>query len=75
MKEVIKDEKRIGGLTGLIYAKFRSQTECAKALGWQKQKLSRIVNGVSKPDVDDVNALANVFDKPVNEITEFWVKQ
>ena len=75
MKEIIKEEKRIRGLTGLIYEKFKNQTECAKALGWQKQKLNRIVNGISKPDVDDVNALAYVLDKPVNEITGFWVKQ
>lgn len=74
MSEILKEEKRIGGLSGLIYSKFRSQTDCAKALGWQKQKLSRIVNGISKPDVDDVNIMANVFDKPVNEIAAFWAK-
>lgn len=75
MKKMQTEDKRISGFIGLIYEKFKNQTECANALGWKKQKLNRIANGISKPDVDDVNNLAIVFGVPVSTITGFWQKQ
>ncbi len=75
MKEMQTEDKRVNGLVGLIYEKFKNQTECANALGWHKQKLNRIINGISKPDVDDVNNLAVVLNEPVSTITGFWQKQ
>ena len=75
MKNIQKEEKRMSEFISLIYGKFKNQTECANALGWNKQKLSRIANGISKPDVDDVNDMSVVFEVPVSTITSFWAKQ
>ena len=53
---------RVGKLKSLIYEKFPTETDCAKALGWPKQKLNRITNGNSRPDVDELNALAKTLE-------------
>lgn len=66
---------RVEKLKGLIYEKFATETDCAKALGWPKQKLNRITNGNSRPDVDELNALAKTLGKSVNEIIYIFLAQ
>ena len=64
---------RVGKLKSLIYEKFSTETDCAKALGWKKQKLNRISNGISRPDVDEINALSKTLEKPIEEIIHIFI--
>lgn len=49
-------------LRGEIVAKFRTQTAFAKAIGWHKNKVSKLVLGEYKPDTDEVAEIADTLD-------------
>lgn len=51
-----------GKLRGLIYAKYRNASECARALGWSKARLSRIMLGHKEPDISEVADMAKALD-------------
>lgn len=43
---------------GRIYEKYRNQSELARALGWNKQRLSRILTGAKTPTLAEVRELS-----------------
>lgn len=45
-----------------IYGKFRSEAECARKLGWSRQKLNKITMGKTLPNIRELNEMANVLD-------------
>lgn len=47
-------------LRGEIVAKFRTQHAFADAIGWHKNKVSKLVLGLYKPDTDEVAEIAQV---------------
>ena len=69
------------GYRGLVYAKYRNITEFAEAIGWSRNKASRIVNGVQEPDAKEMEQMANVLgiDSPeefarifFNKLSTMW---
>lgn len=48
------------GLRGAVFAKFKNITEFAKAVGWSRNKASRIVNGVQEPSAGEIERMADV---------------
>lgn len=59
-------------LQGMILEVFDSETACAQALGWPKQRLNKIVNGLQEPKLPDVAALGRILGKP-EEVREAFV--
>lgn len=47
-------------LRGAVMSRFRSYSDFAKALGWSTPKVSRIINGVQNPDVEEMKLMAKV---------------
>lgn len=45
-------------LHGVIVERFGSQAAFSRASGWHPNKVSRMINGRFKPDVDDIAELA-----------------
>lgn len=60
---------------GMISDKYGTQTACAKALGWPKQKLNRIALGQTMPSLEDVQALAKALNKPVGVIANIFLQK
>lgn len=60
-------------LKSYIYEKFDSQSECAEALGWTRQKLNRIVLEQSMPSLEDTQSLARVLEKPIEEVASLFL--
>lgn len=52
-------------LRGEIVAKYRTQHAFADALGWHKNKVSKLVLGTYKPDTDEVAEIAHALDLSV----------
>ena len=45
-------------LRGEIAAKYKTQSAFAEAMGWHKNKVSKLVGGSYKPDSDEVVQIA-----------------
>ncbi len=51
-------DNKVKELKGLIYSKFNSESDLARHLGWARQKLNKITNGIKEPDITELNELA-----------------
>ena len=49
-------------LLGCILAKFRSISNFARVIGWDRKKASRIANRVQSPNAGDMYQMAEVLD-------------
>ena len=49
-------------LRGLVYSKFKTIGEFSEAIGWQRNKASRIINGPQEPDSEDMRKVAELFE-------------
>ena len=47
-------------LRGEIAAEFKTQSAFAEAIGWYKNKVSKMLNGEYKPNTDEVALIADV---------------
>lgn len=56
-----------------IKSQYKSEAECARALGWPRQRLNKITSGVKEPDVHEVNELACKLQKTIGEVCEFFL--
>ena len=55
-----------------IKARFKSEGELARALGWSRQKMSKTVLGQRSPKISDINALSREMNLPVSEVINFF---
>lgn len=49
------------GYRSLVLGKYKSIAEFADAIGWSRNKASRIVNGVQEPDANEMEQMAELF--------------
>ena len=47
---------------GLVFSKYKNISEFASAIGWSRNKASRIINGIQEPDANDMEKMAEVLD-------------
>ena len=45
-------------IRGAVFTKFSSITSFADAIGWKRNKASRILNGVTQPSANDIEKMA-----------------
>lgn len=45
-------------IRGIVFSMFSSISSFANAIGWKRNKASRIVNGIQEPSVEDMEAMA-----------------
>lgn len=61
---------------GLIFGKFKSIKEFSEAIGWNRSKVSRFLNGTQEPDSDEMREIATFFDlTPEDFIILFFENQ
>lgn len=66
---------KIKELRGLIYSKFDSESEMANFLGWPRQRLNKITNGIKEPDIKELNQLAEALGKSVGDIAQIFLNR
>lgn len=64
---------KVKELKGLIYSKFNSESDLARRLGWTRQKLNKITNGVKEPDITELNELAKILEKPIGDMAQIFL--
>lgn len=52
----------VNRLRGEIVAKYRTQNSFADAIGWHKNKVSKLLNGAYKPNTDEVAAIVSALN-------------
>lgn len=58
----------------LIYSQFETESACAKALGWPRQRLNKISKGYKVPTVKEVNELSKVLKMPVGDLASIFLQ-
>ena len=66
-------DKKVKELKGLIYSKFISESDLARHLGWARQKLNKITNGIKEPDITELNELAKALNKPIGDMAQIFL--
>lgn len=66
---------KIRELRGLIYDQYDTETQLAAELGWTKQRLNLITNGVREPSLREVEALAGKLGKSVEDMCYIFLRQ
>ena len=64
---------KILALNGLIHAKFDSEAQMADAMGWQRQRLNKITNGVKEPDLDEVREMADILGESFMTVANIFL--
>lgn len=49
-------------IRGLALSKYRSISKFATAIGWTRNKASRVLNGVTIPSADDMIEISTILD-------------
>lgn len=57
----------------IIQEKYKSEAECARRLGWTRQRFSKIVNALKEPDVSEVEQIAIVLGRSITEIADIFL--
>ena len=65
---------KVNELRGLIYSRYDSEAQLAQELGWTRQRLNAITNGLKEPDLEEVVALAEKLHKPVEETLYIFLR-
>ena len=61
-------------IRGLVYDKYSSIREFAKAIGWDPTKTCNIINGKREPRLSDLNDMAYALDKSVEELAHLFLR-
>ena len=70
-----KSSKKVFELRGLIYAKYENEAQCARKMGWVRQKLSKITNGTKEPDIRELAALAEALDMSMERVAQIFLSK
>ena len=62
-------------LRGLVYDRYKSVREFARAVDWDHQKANLIVNGNREPRVSELNQMAAALDVSVACLAEFFLSK
>lgn len=65
---------KVKELRGLIYLKYDSEAEFARALKWPRQRLHRITNGHKEPDLSEVDSIANLLDVSAGSMMDIFLR-
>ena len=73
-KERLIMDNKIYELRSIIYGKFDSQTKFANALGWSKQRISKISSGKKEPTISETSQIAKALDLDISVIADIFVQ-
>lgn len=57
---------------GVIFGKYKTIKEFSDAIGWNRNKTSRFLNGVQEPDSEEMRKFAEFFQLSPDEFIEIF---
>lgn len=67
--------EKVYELRGMIYSQFKSESECARSMGWKRQKLSKITNGNKVPDISELAQLSKVLGISLDALAQIFLSR
>ena len=68
-------ENKLMELNSLIHGQFRSQAAFARHIGWNKQRLNKIVNCDKQPTLEEVQTIAEGLCVPFMMIANIFLRR
>lgn len=62
-------------LKSMILEKFHSESKMASELGWPRQRLNKITNGVKEPDLEEVEAIAEKLGSTFSDVAHIFLQK
>ena len=59
----------------MIREKYHSEAECARSMGWKRQRLNKITTGKKIPDIDELNTLAVALGRDVAVLLHIFLNR
>lgn len=60
-------------LSGMIHAKYANESDFARALGWSRQRLSKITNGHKYPDLFETENMAHALETSFSDLAQIFL--
>lgn len=57
----------------LILQKYPSEAECARRIGWDRQRLNKITTGYREPSIYELNVLAKTLGVSVSQLVPVFL--
>lgn len=57
----------------LILQKYSSEAECARRIGWDRQRLNKITTGYREPSIYELNVLAKTLGVSVSRLVPIFL--
>lgn len=61
-------------LNSLIHGQYHNQAEFAKAIGWSRQRLNKVVNGDKQPSLEDVRDISDGLHVPFMMVANIFLR-
>lgn len=66
--------EKVKELRGLIYSQYDSESQMAETIGWERQRINKITNGVKEPDIRELSVLAAALKCSVEDIAQIFLR-
>ena len=66
--------QKVMELRSLIHGQYQNQAAFAKAIGWRRQKLNKIVNGDKQPSLEEVQTIAGGLNVPFMMVANIFLR-
>ena len=60
-------------MSSIIHSVFATEAECARSIGWPRQRLNRIVNGQKEPTVTELAEISMATQRHQSEIADIFL--
>lgn len=68
-------KEKVKAFRGLIYSKFDSEAEFARKMGWERQKVNKLSNGVRQPNLEEIDTMAKTLGVSELELFHIFLAQ
>ena len=60
-------------LRSMIFGIYKSEADCARQMGWARQRLNKIVNGTKEPTVSELQELSSALNCSVSDVAAIFL--
>ena len=60
---------------GLVHKKYRSEAEFGRAIGWNRQRVNKIVNNEKIPTLDELELMAPALNMSIYDLVDYFLKK